>query len=258
MGMPTLQEITLAHSQRLSELYRTRNVRLAEAQALRDVQLRALPAATRAYQKYDDELSVAREKQLATEAKAEAARSAALLIAVDRRGDRFEDAQMARRSADVDAIASKRRAEDAANRKYEAAIADLSDVVVRDRSKAAQEAEHTRIVDLASARRTHDDALAAAQQRYRGSVDEALLEERRDARGGERAYLDAITHGSTAARGAKMFADQPLAEALAKVPEASEVLRSWRAELTLIAAETKRAETEAFSRFRRDLEALKT
>lgn len=256
--MPTLQEITLAHSRRLSELYRTRDVHLAEAQSVRDVQLRAVPAAARAFQKYDDELTVAREKQLATEAKAEAARSAALLIAVDRRTDRFEDAQMARRSADADAIASKRRAEDAANRKYEAAIADLRDVAARDRSKAAQDAEHTRIADFALARRTHDDALAAAQQRYRAAVDDALLAERRDARDGERAYLDAITHGTTAARGAKSFADQALAEALAKVPEAGEVLRSWRVRLATIAEETKQAEKEAFSRFRRDLESLKT
>lgn len=256
--MPTLQEITLAHSRRLSELYRTRDVRLAEAQSLRDIQLRALPAARHAYEKYDDELSVAREKQLATEAKAEAARSAALLIAVDRRSDRLEDAQMARRSSDVDAIASKRRAEDAANRKYEAALADLRDVAARDRSKAAQEAERTRIVDFALARRTHDEALAAAQQRYRGAVDEALIEERRHGRDGERAYLDAVTHGSTAARGAKAFADQALAEALAKIPEAGEILRSWRAQLATIAAETKQAEKEAFSRFRRDLESLKT
>ena len=256
--MPTLQEITLAHSRRLSELYRTRDLRLAEAQALRDVQLRALPAAARAYQKYDDELSVARDKQLATEAKAEAARSAALLTVIDRRTDRFDDAQMARRSADVEAIASKRRAEDAANRKYEAAIADLTEIASRDRSKAAQEAEHARIVDLAQARRTHDEALAAGQQRYRSAIDEALVEERRDARDGERAYLDAVTHGATALRGAKTFADQALAEALAKLPEAAEVLRSWRARLTTIAADTKEAEREAFSRFRRDLELLKT
>lgn len=256
--MPTLQEITLAHSRRLSELYRTRDVRLAEVQTLRDAQLRALPAASRAYREYDDELSVAREKQLATEAKAEAARSAALLIAVDRRTDRFEDAQMARRSADVDAIASKRRAEDAANRKYESAIADLRDVAARDRSKAAQDAEHARIADFALARRTHDEALAAAQQRYRSAVDEALIDERRLTRDGERAYLDAVTYGATAARGAKSFADQTLAEALAKVPEAGEVLRAWKALLATIAEETQQAEKEAFSRFRRDLESIKT
>ena len=58
--MPTLQEITLAHSQRLSELYRNRDIRLAEAQSLRDLQLRSLPAAARTYQKYDDEVAVAR------------------------------------------------------------------------------------------------------------------------------------------------------------------------------------------------------
>ena len=222
------------------------------------MQLRALPGAAQAIRKYDDELSVAREKQLATEAKAEAARSAALLTAVDRRTDRLEDAQMARRSADVEAVASKRRGEDAANRKYEAAIADLRDVAAKDRAKAAQDAERARIEALALARRTHDDALAASQQRYRTAVDEALVEERRDARDGERAYLDALTHGAAAARGAKTFADQALAEALAKLPEAGEVLRAWRAELIAIAAETKQAETEAFSRFRRDLEILKT
>jgi hypothetical protein len=256
--MPTLQEVTLAHSQRLSELYRTRDVRIAEAQSLRDVQLRALPAAARAYQKYDDELSVAREKQLATDAKAEAARTAALLIAVDRRADRFEDAQIARRSADGDAVAAKRRGEDTANRKHEAAIASLRDVAVRDRAAAAQQAERALIVDLEQVRRTHDDALAASQQRYRSVVDEALVEERRNARDGERAYLDAITHGVTAVRGAKKFAEEALAEALAKLPEAGEVLQAWRRERETIAAETKQAETEAFSRFRRDLESLKT
>jgi hypothetical protein len=36
------------------------------------------------------------------------------------------------------------------------------------------------------------------------------------------------------------------------------VLRSWKAELATIATETKKAETEAFSLFRRGLESLKT
>lgn len=256
--MPTLQDITLAHSQRLSELYRTRDVRLAEAQSLRDLQLRALPAAAKAYALYDDELSVARDKQLATEAKAEAARSAAILSAVDRRTDRFEDAQLTRRSADVDAVASRRRAEDLANRKYEAAVADLREVAPKDRSKAAQDAERARIVELEQSRRAHDEALTASQRRYRESVDNALVAERRDTREGERAYLDAVSIAAAAARGTKAHADQALAEALGKIPEAAELLRSWRAQLTTIAAETNQAEKEAFSRFRRDLELLKT
>lgn len=255
--MPTLQEITLAHSERLSEIYRTRDVRLAQAQSLRDLHLRAIAAAAKAYGKYDDELSVAREKQIATEAKAEAARTAALLTAIDRRSDDFEDAQMARRSTDTDAVASKRRAEDAANRKYEAAIADLRDVPAHGRDKAAQDAERARRVDLEAARKTHDEALGASQKRYRESVDGALLKERRESRDAERAYLDALRLGETAMRGAKTFADQNLAMALAKIPEAAEVLRSWRTELATIANETMQAEKEAFSRFRRELESLK-
>jgi hypothetical protein len=253
--MPTLQEVTLAHSLRLSEIYRTRDIRLAEAQSLRDLQLRALAAASKLFEKYDDELTVAREKQLATEGKAEAARSSALMIAVDQRTDRFEEAQMARRSADVEAVALKRRGEDVANRKYEAAIADLPDA--RDRQKAAQDAERARRVELEQARKAHDEALTASQQKYRASIDDALLDERRDSRSGERAYLEAVTLGGTAARGAKAIADQNLAAGLAKIPEAADAMRSWRAQLAAIGADTKAAETEAFSRFRRELDGIK-
>jgi hypothetical protein len=113
-------------------------------------------------------------------------------------------------------------------------------------------------VELAQARTRHDEALGSSQQRYRAAVDEALLAERHDARAGERAYLDAVSHAAAASRAAKTFADQALAEALAKIPEAREVLRSWRAQLATIAMETKEAEQAAFARFRRDLEALKT
>lgn len=256
--MPTLQDVTLRHSQRLSELYRTRDVRIAEAQVLRDAQLRDLPAAAKAYQKYDDELMAAREKQIATGAKAEAARSSSLLIAIDRRGDRLEDAHLARRNADANAIATRRRAEDAASRKYEAAIAGLRDLQPRDRPKAAQEAERDRRAELDAARRAHDDALAVAQQQYRAAVDEALIDERRTGRDGERAYLDAVRLDETAAVGATAFADQALAEALSKIPEAREAMRAWREQLKVIAAETKLAEAEAFSRFRRDLDAIKS
>jgi hypothetical protein len=256
--MPTLQEVTLAHSRRLSEIYQTRDVRIAQAQSLRDLHLRGLPSAAKIYGKYDDELSVAREKRIAIEAKAAAARSAALLGAVDRRSDRFEDAQMSRRATDTEAVASKRRAEDTANRKYEAAITNLRDVPPASRERAAQDAERTRRVELEAARKTHDEALMDAQKTYRESMDGALLEERRESRDAERAYLDAVQLAEGAMRGAKTFADQSLAAALAKNPEAAGILRSWRAELATIVKETTEGEKEAFSRFRRDLDALKT
>jgi hypothetical protein len=255
--MPTLQEITLAHSQRLSEIYRTRDVRLAQAQSMRDIELRAAAGTAKAYDKYDDELSVAREKQITTEGKAEAARSSALLSAIDQRGDGFEDAQATRRAADTDAVAAKRRAEDAANRKYEAAIAGLRDLPPGGRDQAAQHAERARRTELEAARRNHDEALAASQKNYRQAVDAALLSERRDSRDAERAYLEALRLADAALRGARSFADQNLAAALAKVPDAAAVLRSWRAELATIARDTTQAEKEAFSLFRRELAGLK-
>jgi hypothetical protein len=131
-------------------------------------------------------------------------------------------------------------------------------VAPKDRAKAAADAERARREELDLARKSHDEALAASQQRYRTAVDEALVTERRDSRDTERGYLDALTLGSTAARGATSSADQSLASALAKLPEANEVMRAWRAEIAAIGMETKQAEKDAFSAFRRELESLKT
>ena len=255
--MPTLQELTLGHSQRLSEIYRTRDVRLAEAQASRDLQLRALPAAARAYQKYDDELAVAREKQVATEAKAEAARTSTLMTEVDRRADALEDAQMARRSADGEAVKQKRRLEDAAEAKYLAALSNARELADEQRSKALQDADRTRRLERDHAKRTHDDALSASQQRYRDAVDKAVIGERRGGRDGERAYLEALRFGEAAARAAKTSADRTVLAALSGIEEARAILRSWRAQLSVIGNETAEAEKQEFSRFRSELQKIK-
>lgn len=255
--MPTLAELTLAHSQRLSELYRTRDVRLAEAQTSRDISLRSLPAVARAYQKYDDELASTREKQLSTEAKAEAARTSTLMTAVDRRADALEDAQVARRAADVDAVKQKRRREDAAESSYLAALSSSREIPDAERSKALQDADRTRRLELDSAKRTHDEALASAQQRYRSAIDDAVTGERRSGRAGERAYLDALRLGEAAARAARTAADQTLLAALSAIDDARSILRSWRAQLSVIANETAEAEKEEFSRFRGELQKIK-
>ena len=255
--MPTLQAVTLAHSQRLSEIYRTRDVRMAQAQLLRDTELRSLPAAAKIYAQYDNQLLASREKQTATDSKAEAMRHSSLLAVGDHRSGELEDAQIARRAADIDAVERKRLAEDIVAKKYHAAIAGLRELPFNSRDKAAQDAERARRSGLDEARRAHDEALAASQKAYRDAVDAALLDERRDGRDAERAYFDALRLGDTAMRAAKSSADQNLAAALARVPDAAEVLRSWRAALATIARETAEAEQEAFARFRRDLDSLK-
>jgi hypothetical protein len=255
--MPTLQELTLAHSKRLSEVYRTRDVRLAEAQTSRDLQLRALPAAARAYQKYDDELAVAREKQLATEAKAEAARRSSLMTEVDRRADALEDAQAARRSADVEAVKQKRRLEDAAEAKYLAALSSSRHLPDAQRSKALQDADRARRLELDHAKQTHDEGLTSSQERYRAAVDEAVIGERRGGRDSERAYLETLRFGEAAAWAAKTAADETLLTALSDIEEARAILRSWRAQLSVITNETAEAEKEEFSRFRNELQKIK-
>jgi hypothetical protein len=219
--------------------------------------LRSLPAVARAYQKYDDELAVTREKQLSTEAKAEAARTSTLMTAVDRRADVLQDAQTARRSADVDAVKQKRRMEDAAEAKYLAALSSSRDIPDAQRSKALQDADRARRRELDLAKQTHDDALGASQQRYRDAVDEAVVGERRSGRDGERAYLEALRFGEAAARAATTAADQTLLMALSAVEEARVILRSWRAQLSVIANETAEAEKEEFSRFRSELQKIK-
>lgn len=255
--MPTLKDLTLQHSRRLSEIYRTRDVRLAEAQASRDTLLRGLRETAKAFQRYDDELATAREKQLQTEAKAEAARASALLLAVDRRSDRLEDAHMTRRSADVEAVKTKRRLEDAAAAKYLAALAAAREETDPKRSQLIQDADMTRRLELEQAKRAHDEALSKSQQRYRAAVDEAVLTERRDGRDGERGYFDALRLSEAAARAAGTAAEQNLMLALAGLTEAREILRTWRSQVSMINNAAAKAEKEEFSRFRLELDKVR-
>ena len=255
--MPTLKDLTLAHSQRLSELYRTRDVRLAEAQASRDLLLRALPQAAKAFQKYDDEVAGAREKQLATEAKAEAARTSALLVAVDHRSDRLEDAHMARRSTDVEAVKTKRRLEDAAEAKYLAALSAAREASAAERRQLIQDADLARRLAVEQAKRTHDETLSRSQQHYRAAVDAAVLTERRDGRDSERGYFDTLRLSEAAARAARAAAEQNLMAELAGLPEAREILRTWRSQVAMVGLATAKAEKEEFSRFRLELDKIK-
>ncbi|MDO8677963.1 MAG: hypothetical protein Q7R30_05285 [Acidobacteriota bacterium] len=85
--MPTLQDVTLAHSRRLSNIYKARAVQAADAVLSRDLQLRALKSTTKAYAQFDEDTASAREKRAATEQKAAAGRAAALDRAIESRGE---------------------------------------------------------------------------------------------------------------------------------------------------------------------------
>jgi hypothetical protein len=255
--MPTLQELTLEHSRRLSEVYRTRDVRLVEAQTTRDLRLRALPAAAKAFQKYDDELASARERHLSTQGKAGVVRASAQVTAADQRNDRFDDAQAARRSADVEAVQNKRRTEDAAETRYREALDRVKEGPDAGRSRALQEADRERRHELDQAKRSHDEKLLASQQTYRTTVETAIKAERRDNRDGERVYFDTLRLGDAATAATHAAADQNLLTTLSLMPEAREILRAWYQQVALIRVETAKAEQEEFSRFRRELEDVR-
>src|SRR5687767_4922816 len=121
--MPTLNEITEGHSKRLSRITQLRDGRLRDAIETRDRHLRALPAAAKAYAAFDDAIADARGRQLATDARADAARAAAhqefgtILAAA------LANAQRVRREADAASLEKRRKAEEDAEHEFILALA---------------------------------------------------------------------------------------------------------------------------------------
>jgi hypothetical protein len=251
--MPTLQELTLAHSRRLSEVYRGRDERLVEAHAERDSGLQKLPGAAKHLQKYRDELAEARARQLAGDARAGAMRTADLDDASVHRSDVLEDAHRSRSSADVGALEARRREEQDADARYREALDRARALPDAQRSRALQDADRDRRSNREDARREHDDALTAAQQQYRGSVEDAITKERRQGRDTDRAYYDALRLSDAAVRAATAAAEQSLLASLIGLEGAAEILRTWRMQVATINIEAARAEQEEFSRFRHEL-----
>ena len=251
--MPTLQELTLAHSQRLSALYRVRDEKLAEAYAERDAQLHQLAGAAKYLQKFREELADARGKQVASDARAGVMRSSALTDASVHRSDLLEDAHRSRHSSDSNALETRHRGEQAAEARYSDAIEKARALPDAQRPRAMQDADRERRSDRDDARREHQQALSTAQQRYRGSVDDAILAERRSGRDTDRAYYDALRLADAAVRAAITNAEQNLVASLMVLEGAPEILRAWRLKAAAINIEASRAEQEEFSRFRHEL-----
>jgi hypothetical protein len=251
--MPTLQELTLAHSQRLSEVHRTRDERLAKAHTERDGRLQELPGAVKHLQKYREELAEARTRQLTGDSRAGAMRVTSLTDASVHRSDVLDDAHRSRIEADLGALDARRRDEQDADAKYSEAIERARMQPDAQRSRAIQDADRERRKGREDARRGHDEALTSAQQQYRGSVEDAITKERRQGRDTDRAYYDALRLGDAAVRAATAAAEQNLLASLIGLEGAAEILRTWRLQVATINIEAARAEQEEFSRFRHEL-----
>lgn len=257
--MPTLQDVTVEHSRRLSELHKARALEGADAVLRRDVHLRSLASAAKAYAQFDNDVALAREKRAATEQKAAAARVAVLDGAIAHRGEGLDGADAARRTADVAAMEARLRAEDAAERKSRDVMSAAGPTSpLAERQRMAREAERDKRTELEAAQKAYTDALAGAQSGYRSGVDKAVLDERRVARDADRAYADAVRLADVALKAAVAAAERVLNNSLSALADAREIVAACRDELAAITESTRRAESKEFERFRRELASLAT
>lgn len=257
--MPTLQDVTLAHSRRLSQIHKAREIEGADAVLRRDVHLRSLASAAKAYARFDDDVGSARDKRTATEQKAAAARVAVLDGAIARRGEGLDEADAARRKADLAAMDARLNAEGNAERKHRDVMSAAGPTLpLAERQRMAREAERAKREELEAAQKAYAAALAAGQSGYRSNVDKAVLDERRIAGEADRAYADAVRLADVALRAAVAAAERVLNNSLSSLPDAREVVAACRAELDAITESSRRAESEEFDRFRRELASLST
>lgn len=220
--MATLSELTLAHSQRLSAIARQRDEFLSAATADRDRQLRAIPAAAKAYRGFDDQVAAVAARLTAEQAHSEAARSAAL-----------DAAHLARRDADLAAVEKRRATEAAAEQAFTLALAAAP-------AKNASEAQRARREAMDRARHEFDAALAASQDRFRDAVDRALAS------------------GRPESSAAMADAERELMSALEAIPAAASVIASWRQKSSGITGAYRRAQDAELERFHREMEALRS
>ncbi len=257
--MPTLQDVTLAHSRRLSDIHKAREAEAADAVLRRDVHLRSLKSASKAYAEFDEDVASAREKRAATEQKAAAARLAVLDRAIATRGEGLDGADAARRAADLAAMETRLRAEGAAERKYRDVMSAAGPTLpLPERQRMAREADRARRAELEAAQRAYADAMIAAQAGYRTGVDTAVIDERRVAREADRAYTEAVRLADVALRTAVAAAERPLNTSLWTLEDARDVVAACRQEIATVTESTRRLESDEFDRFRRDLDLVKS
>ena len=134
--------------------------------------LRALPAAATLYDAFDAQIAEARNRQLATDTKAESGRAGAHQEVGDALADALADAHRVRREADAAAFEKRRKAEEDAEHEFILALAAAP-------SRPSTEAQKVRAEKLDKAKKEFDAALAAAQEQFRMSRDAALVAESR-------------------------------------------------------------------------------
>jgi len=249
--MATLSEITEGHSKRISQITKIREDRLRDARDARDRDLRALPAAVPLFAAFDEQIAEAHDRQLATDAKAGTARANALTEVSDTLADALAEAHRVRQEADLAAFAKRKKAEEDAEREFLLAIGAGAS------QPTSTQAQRIRAQKLENAKKEFDAALLASQEQFRKAVDAALVAESRGSRDAGRSFNAAAKANEASVNAARAAAEQTLNKALAALPEAAAEFAEFRTKTAEIVAEFKRAESEAFERFHKEMKALK-
>jgi len=209
-----------------------------------------LPAAAKLYEKFDKQLTETRNQQLATDAKAEGARTEMLQQVSDRLAIALADAQRARRDADVAAFEQRRKTEEDAEREFILALAAAP-------ARPSFDAQKIRAQKMEKAKIDFDAALAASQKQFAQSRDAALAVETFASRNAEQTFKTATKVNALASRAALASAEQALVKGLSELPEAAVEFQRWTAETEQILADYKRSENEEFERFHQEVQALR-
>lgn len=253
----TLQEVTEAHSQRISSLHKRRDADLRDSAVLRDAELRALPAANRLFERLDEAVSRAIDDRIEAEQRASAVLATALERTVDERSQALARTQSERKATSLRLLEEKRAGEAAAESAYRETLSGLdSTSPLAVRQKTAQDADRRRREALEKAAEAYASSIARAQADYRAAVDDALAEERLAEQRAEQTYEAAIRLAAASHNSASAASERELLTGLRRIPEAARVLESFDTRAAQIRSEAADQESRLFERFRDELRSI--
>jgi hypothetical protein len=250
----TLQEVTLAHSQRISALHQRRDAGLRDALLTRDAHLRQLPAAQEHYAQLDLALAKALNDKQETESKAAVARANSLETSGNTRSEALAAALGKRKATDLEVLARRRTAEAAAEQDFRDRISAISPTATLElRQRTMQEADRERRQALEAAKAEHEEGIAKSLATHRDEVDRALAAERRSEQTADQSHAAALRVAAASYNSAIAAAERTHLTRLGQIPEARAQLTAFEQAVARIRRDAVDEEEGLFVRFREEL-----
>jgi hypothetical protein len=252
--MPTVQEVTLAHSRRLSEIHQRRDRDMAEANSRRDRDLAAVPTAKPALDRHREAVRAATATHDAQTAAATVRRDGEIARARSERSSAIEAAEHARRAADLASAETRLAAERAAEEAFQKAVSRITATTpLAERRRIQDEAERVRREALDKARRDHDARLATADAQRIIAVNQAVRSSDSIERTADLTHENAVRAADSGRRLASQAAADRLVGELQEIPDAKRILDAFRDVASGILSRARADERAEFERLRREL-----